>query len=164
MNQSTQQQAAPEKLRALVPNSPEVQAFNDELLAYVQTWGPITFTALYEAFGDIPATPQSHRRLHNRIAQLAYAGKLVNVASGRVNLWAVGDGNSAPAGHRPRQAASPALARKPVHNAVPAPSQVVPPRRLNWMESPVYVPPATQRPTRPGALDFMACPSRGNRC
>lgn len=34
------------------------------------------------------------------------------------------------------------------------------PRRVNLMSAPVWTPPVSA-PARPGAMDFMACPSRG---
>jgi len=47
--------------------------------------------------------------------------------------------------------------------APPALPNVAPPRQVQVMLSKIYMPPRASS-LRPGAMDFMACPSRGHRC
>jgi len=125
------------------------------ILAHVRAQGPCSLYELHATFGEKP----NDFRLRNLVQILEDQGKLVNVSETRNCRWIIGDGTRAgTAPHKPRREQCPTPIVRPVQVG-----PITPPRQIDLIRAPVYVPPA-RAIARPGAADFLQIPSRGCRC
>lgn len=132
-------------------------SLNRAIVAYLRTAGPCSAATLMGVFCKGGA--EARRSFRKRLRYLADAGALVTHGSWRLRVFEAGPPDAhIPGGPRPPRTASAAA------NSLPAPpANVAPPRQVQVMFGPVYVPPRGPA-LRAGALDHQACASRGHAC
>lgn len=125
---------------------------NRAIVAWVVKAGPCSLEQLDEIFGPAPDTPNlrlAQEHFRDRLARLVAVGQLAhNGQRDARRLWRAGP-------------LAPALPAPPAAPRWAGP--IVPPRRVDVMGGPVYVPPPAA-PVRAGATDFQRCASLGVRC
>lgn len=147
----------------MTSSNPKIEALamqNRVIVLHLRKVGVSDFEELYTLFGhDELADPKTNKlRFRKRMAYLLFVGLLENAPGGH---WGNPCYSAAPEGKPAGEVVRRAKAR--ALQSPPSDLQRVPPRQIDLMHAPVYVPPSTT-PTRPGALAFLQLPSRGFAC
>lgn len=131
-----------------------------ELVAFLHSHGASTEDEIHTALspGRPHIRPRDTAKRLNNLRALGHAD--FEVAANGAKIWYA----SQPALATP---AAQAAGRPPGSSNKPKPqvdrSQLVPPPQYDRMRAPPYTEPPAQA-VRPGALQFLQCASRGNRC
>lgn len=131
---------------------------NRAIVDHLRTAGPCSALALMDLFCE-GESEDARRAFRKRLNYLADAGALVAIGSWRGRQFDAGP----PDAYIPGADARRVRVRGPAKAPPPPPANVAPPRQVQVMFGPLYVPPRAPA-LRPGALDFKACASRGHRC
>lgn len=127
-----------------------VAPHNLALLKFIRQHEPV---GTYDAFSVFEGGGESVKAFGHRLAYLKLSGWLINDGSTFKGIWRVTEQAVALIKRGPCQ-----VPDKPADNDYEdAPGAIVPPRRIDVMNGPLYRPAAMSY--RDGALDFAACPS-----
>lgn len=135
---------------------------NLALLRFIRQHQPV---GTYDAFSVFEGGGENVKVFSSRLAHLRQAGWLANVGSTYRGIWSLTEKAVALLDHSPDLVPVPVPAPDPDRldddrlddDEEHEPDVIVPPRRIDVMNGPLYCPPAMSY--REGALDFEACPS-----
>lgn len=139
---------------------------NQAIVACVKANGPVTCDGIKQHLAALGLQPKSKSQISNMVETAVL--RVTTPYGKRPALYAAGERAALfvvlPAPAAPMPAVQPTKQAEP---AAPAPEKWVgyrvPPRQYDVMHAPAWVPPMAM-PARPGASDFLACPTRGHRC
>lgn len=137
---------------------------NLALLNLVKQYGSSSYTMLYDQFADLDLDPETaHAKFVRKLDYMVSLDQLQYTGRGKSRRFFLGPmaGQRPLGGKAAHDSYLPTVVDASLARAYPGP--LVPPRQLNPMTAPVYVPPPNPA-LRPGALDYQRYASFGNRC
>lgn len=139
------------------------------VLNFVARTGPCSKDQLYAHFANFQGQEVSRRTFSLHLTRQRTYGKLQTRGMGAELVWELGPmaiGQSVDTPRKSGKANKAAASAQDEEAEEPLPRYVgaiVPPRQVDVMHSPVYVPKPGPS-LRPGAMDFKNCGSRGHAC